>query len=254
MKLSTASKFKQIKRRRILIKGVESGQAMVETVIVLMVTMLLVFGAIQFALIYNAKSTLNYATFEATRAGALNYGDKQSIQFALAAGLSPLFTSVDQADSMLDSVDAVKAARNRVLQEVQAEEFVCIQRLNPQQDAFNAHGIPDPNGMFGRIIPNDHLKYRSSLDRGSDVSIQDANLLKLRVSYCYPMFVPIASRVIKRLMGVENDPDPLDGWTTPTLGSFRDNCFRNDRIPIVAQAIVRMQTPIKNDTFAASCD
>ena len=234
-----------------------NGQAMVETVIILMVLMLLIFGTIQFAMIYNAKNTLNYATFEATRAGALNYGDKQAIQYALAAGLSPLYTSVEPADSMLDSVDAVQEARNDVLAEIQAEEFVCIERLNPQESAFTAHGINDPSGMFDTIIPNDHLKYRSSLDRGSGVSIQDANLLKLKVTYCYPMYVWGVSLALKYLIlpgDFADPPPPPDGWTTPNYGSFRENCFRNDRMPIVAQAIVRMQTPIKNDTFAASCD
>ena len=229
------------------------GQAMAETVVVMMVALLLIFGAIQFALFYNAKTTINYATFEATRAGALNYGDRRAIEYAFASGLSPLYASIDQSDSMLDSVDAVKTARNKVLNEVREGEFLCMERLNPQSSAFNAHGINDPSGRFGVIIPNDHLKYRSSIDRGSGVSIQDANLLKLKVTYCYPMFVPIISSVIKRLMGVQPDPDPLENWTTPRLGNFRENCFANDRIPIVSQAIVRMQTPIKNDAFDTDC-
>ena len=39
------------------------GQAMVEYIIVLPVLLMLVLGAIQFALLYQVKSTLNYATF-----------------------------------------------------------------------------------------------------------------------------------------------------------------------------------------------
>jgi hypothetical protein len=140
-----------------------------------------------------------------------------------------------------------------VLGEINDGEFVCMERLNPQNNAFNAHGIDDPLGRFDTIIPNDHLKYRTTDDNGSDVSIQDANLLKMKVTYCYPMFVPVVSSVIQRLMGVETDPTPLENWDTPNLGSFRENCFANNRIPIVSQAIVRMQTPIKNDSFDDDC-
>ena len=50
----------------------QRGQAMVETLIVMFVTLILLFGIIQFGLFYNAKTVLNYAAFEAARAGSLN--------------------------------------------------------------------------------------------------------------------------------------------------------------------------------------
>ena len=77
---------------------------MVETLIVLFVALLLLLGIVQFGLIYNAKLTLDYAAFEAARAGAVNYADRRAIEYALARGLAPLYTSVDPGDSSMDKV------------------------------------------------------------------------------------------------------------------------------------------------------
>src|SRR5687768_13719339 len=167
------------------------GQAMAETVIILPVVLLLILGALQFALIYHAKITLNYATFEATRAGALNHGSRRAIEYGLARGLVPLYTSVRPGESDFDKMEEVKETYKRIMGEINGadpstpddtdDNIVCIQRLNPDNDAFIAHGInlggvlPDP------IIPNDNLLYRSTDPNGSNVSVQEANLLKIKV-------------------------------------------------------------------------
>jgi len=233
----------------------QTGQAMVETVVVIFVTLLLLLGIIQFALIYSAKTTLTYAAFEAARAGAVNYADRTAIEYALARGLAPLYTSVTPAQSSVSSakVSEVKNSRDRIWAELTAGDYTCIERINPSTNAFTAHGIADPSGRFSKVIPNDNLLYRSALPKAG-VSIQDANLLKLRITYCYPMYVPIISNTIKRLMGLMADPDPIPGWTTPSIGSFTTKCYQDDRFPIVAQGIARMQTPAKNDTFDTNCD
>lgn len=244
-------------------RRIQHGQAMVETLVVLFVTLLLLLGIIQFGLIYNAKTTLNYATFEAARAGALNYADKTAIEYGLARGLAPLYTSVTTADGRLKKVSKVQQARDDVMDEIRAGQFACIERLNPPASAFSTYAVDDPTGIFPGedLIPNDHLHYRKAI-ASSGLSIQDANLLKLRVTYCYPMYVPIISTTIKRLMGLTPESASLvatgqTGATQGTLtpkGSFQSNCYSQDRFPIVAQAIVRMQTPVKNDIFPASCD
>lgn len=222
---------------------------MVETVVILFVALLL--GIIQFGLIYNAKTTLNYAAFEAARVGALNFADRTSIEYGLARGLSPLYTSVTKADGRLDTVKKVQSARDRVFDEIEDGEFVCIERVNPDRSAFVAYGVPDSTGNFPgeQLIPNDHLLYRSALVKGATtVSIQDANLLKLRVTYCYPMYVPFISNTVKRLYGLMYDPRPSTTRLTPA-GSFQRNCLEKDRFPIVAQAVIGMQTPVRNDDF-----
>lgn len=254
------------------IRRSQRGQAMVETVIVFAVMLLLVLGAIQFALIYHAKVTLNYATFEAARAGALNHASRRAVEYALARGLAPLYAYVPPGSSMLDKVERVKQARNRVMDEINGDDpavpndpgetAVCIERINPSPAAFSAYGIPDPNGVLPYdVIPNDNLLYRESVASGGVPTIQDANLLKIRVTYCYPLIVPFISTLIRKLMlGAEpGDPAVPEGWTTPSVGNFREQCFEGDggtpRFPVVAHSTVRMQTPAMFDpAFATSCD
>ncbi|HEY3487446.1 MAG TPA: TadE family protein [Gammaproteobacteria bacterium] len=240
---------------------------MAETVIILPVMLLLVLGALQFALIYHAKITLNYATFEAARAGALNYGSRRAMEYALARGLTPLYTSVRPGESDLDKMGEVKAVYSRIMNEINGadpavpddadDRIVCIERLNPGDDAFVAHGInlggvlPDP------IIPNDNLLYRSTDTNGADVSVQDANLLKIKVTYCYHMIVPFISNLIQKLMLGSADPDDPEipeGWNTPTtLGNFKEACYADERFPVESVSIVRMQTPVFNDYFRSDC-
>lgn len=248
-----------------IMKAGQYGQAMVETLIVIFLALLILLGIVQFGLIYSAKSTLNYAAFEAARAGALNYADKGAIEYALARGLAPLYTSIDIADSTIDKVRAVQDARDKVYKEITKGEFACIERINPTTAAINSFAVKDPTGLFPgkKLIPNDHLIYRSRLTK-NDVSIQDANLLKLRVTYCYKMIVPIISTAIQRLTGTTADassdiavgqsPGNSSYNSVTPAGSFQRNCYAQGRFPIVAQAIIRMQTPVKNDLFPASCD
>ncbi len=239
---------------------------MVETLIVVFLTLLILLGIVQFGLIYNAKTTLNYATFEAARSGAINYADRNAIEMGLARGLAPLYTSINAADGPLTRVGAVQQAQTQVLQEIQQGQFACIERINPPVSAFTSGlAVADPTGKYTgqKLIPNDHLKYRSK-KTFNGLSIQDANLLKLRVTYCYPMIVPIISTAIQRLTGTapatatplatgQSQDAPTYGSIIPP-GAFQANCFAQGRIPIVAQAIIRMQTPVKNDTFPQNCN
>ncbi len=231
------------------------GQSMVEFIIVFPVLILLLLGALQFGLIYHAKTTLNYATFEATRAGALNHGDPERIGDAFARGLSPLYTHDD-------TVRAVQTARDKVMAEVKAAEFVCIERISPNSSHFRDLAITGPDG--DDEIPNDNLMYRDPAPAGTpSLSIQDANLLKLRITYCYPMYVPFVNETIRAVsLGLRNsfNPDGLDSGYQPQVvvgsaakKSFLYNCYDKRRIPIQAQAILRMQTPIREYPFPESC-
>jgi hypothetical protein len=217
---------------------------MVETIVIAPWIALLVGGAFQFALLYHAKTTLNYATFEATRAGSLNNARPNFIENAFARGMAPLYTHKN-------SVDEVKAGRDVVRQDLWGAlppnppnpntQYVRIEILNPRAEHFETsnHGIEVDDGYE---IPNDNLMYRPPTIRAG-VSIQDANLLKLRVTYCYPMYVPVVNKTIATLVLAA---------TSPPDGSLEDRCLnaqRNPRLPIVAQSIFRMQSPaFREDT------
>jgi hypothetical protein len=70
--------------------------------------------------------------------------------------------------------------------------------LSPSQEAFNVYGIT-ANGV--RYIPNDNLEFRTATPmNGASISIQDANILRIKVTYGYKLKVPLMAAVLKRIM------------------------------------------------------
>ena len=189
----------------------QTGQSMTEFLIVLPIMLMLLLGAIQFAFIYHAKTTLNYATFESAKAGTLENAQISAMENGFSRGLAPLFTHYD-------TLPAVNQARVFVRQEISAGH-VKIERINPSKQSFDDFAI-SINGITQ--IPNDNLMSRAAnVGSLSGQTIQDANLLKIRITYCYPLYVPFVNKIISVVS------------TQCTEG----------RTPITAQAILRMQTP-----------
>jgi hypothetical protein len=217
----------------------QRGQSMTEFIIITPVLLILVFGALQFALIFQAKTTLNYAAFEAARAGALNNADPAAIENALARGLAALYTHDN-------TVEKVSAARERVRKEISGDAsrppFVQVEIINPSTEAYADHGIEVDGDCQ---IPNDNLMYRArTVGSASNQTIQDANLLKLRITYCYPLHVPFVNRLLATLLTRAPSADcPECTGAFVASGSFERACLNNNRFPINAQAIVRMHSP-----------
>lgn len=93
-------------------------------------------------------------------------------------------------------------------------------------------------------IPNSHLRQRHSErapGAASGVSLQDANLLKIEVTYGYQLSVPWVGKMFTRAMRlIDNDN-----------GHF----YTARRIPLKSVATVRMQSPAQRDSnlhFAAN--
>ncbi len=205
-----------------------SGQSMVELLAILSAMLLLIFGTIQFALIWHAKITLNYAVFEAVRAGTLNNATYDAVKEGFARGLAPLY-SFDENDE--DQVGAFQVARSKILEEFDSsEQLIRIERLNPTENSFA--DFADGAGY----IPNDNLRFRSStISHRSGSSIQDANLLHLRVTYWYPLYVPLVNKFMFN--------------TVICSGKWKkDKVCSQDipRIPLTSTTVLRMQTPALN--------
>jgi hypothetical protein len=166
-----------------------SGQAMVELLIIFPTLLMLVLGAFQFALIYQAKSTLNYETFMAARQGALKNGKMTSIKDGLAGGMTPLFAT--EKDDYGNFFKARVIAAVEVFNPLNTR----IDILNPTAAAYNAHKADSETGTE---IPNDNLMYRPVTVKGG-MSVQDANLLTIQVTYCTRLIVPFVNRVIYSL-------------------------------------------------------
>lgn len=272
------------------------GQALVEYLIVFPSLLLLILGAVQFALLYHMKNTLQYATFAAARQGALKNAKMTTIKDALAAGLTPLFTF---------KADLASLAKGRAIAAIEVFNPLTakVELISPTKEAADDFAADDPSDSSKRLIPNDNLMYRPT-DAGSSsgMSIQDANLIKVRVTYCAKLVVPVVNVAIYGMVnGIEGaeilagkffgDPVATGTATTPNMcsqlkdrfGSVMnditdafadvgvDASFLNDalndisstvsgftipgldwdiggyRIPITAEAVVRMQSPARFD-------
>ncbi len=233
-----------------LAKRRQQGQAIAEYIYVFPILILLILGAIQFGFIYQTKATLNYATFAATRKGALNNGAMSAIVEGLISGMMPLFAHSSSTGGARN-MDLLKNAWKLASDQLTDPKLTTITIVNPTPQALSAY---EGDSESGDEIPNDNLMYRSTDIAGGNMNIQDANLLKVRVTYCYRMAVPILNKLIYNLV-IDPAPSPTVGDTAADMlaseggGATTKPCTGIDdeyRIPITSEAVVRMETPFKD--------
>ena len=207
----------------------DRGAAMTELLVVMLGLVPLTMGTIQGALIYNAKNVVNYATFEAARAGAVKNARRSAMKRELARHLTPLYGGGRDSTSLAKAY--LKARLDTSLPAVPGTNLGSGTRLeiiSPSKEAFDDFGV-NIDGV--RQIPNDHLKYRSRrVGSASGVNIQDANILKIKVTYGYKLTVPVVNRIIGKTMALV-DPGHASYYLADP-----------PRLPIVATATVRMQS------------
>jgi hypothetical protein len=293
--MNALSGSSRAQRRRLKRRQGMGGQSMVEFLILLPSLLLIVFGIIQFSLIFQANSILRHAAFIGARQGALSNGKMESIKDGVASAMTPLFMRVNSPSG--PGINDLARARMISTIEIFNPHTTFIEILSPTREAFAEHN----NGV---AIPNDNLMYRPTTVLGGvsgvpGVSVQDANLLKIRVSYCFKLVVPFVNKLIygmavgleetKVLTGIsfndagstESKPNictninkvkaeaadsvvnqinsragplaPLTGSLSSTATTIINNAFDNVpllnwnmggvRIPIVTEAVIRMQTP-----------
>lgn len=201
----------------------QRGAAIVEATIALPLLIVVIVAAVQFAFVYQAKATLNHAALQAARAGAVSNATPSAIRHALARGLAPLASP----DASLEGV--AEAAAN-----IEGELLTNarIRILNPTREAFDDFAV-EVDGV--RELPNDRLHARST-QRGANggLNIQDANLLRVEITYGYELKVPLVSGLLARLLSSAREGD-----------AFHQQLLRRGRLPITATATVRMQSPLR---------
>ncbi|HEY0686306.1 MAG TPA: TadE family protein [Steroidobacter sp.] len=214
-----------------VLRAVQRGGAVVETLIVMPVLVMVIAGAFQAAMIYEAKATLNHATLQAARSGAVNNANINSIRAGLARGLLPLYSP----DSSLGGLTGTLTTK--VLPDVATSS---IRILNPTTEAFQDFGV-NVHGV--REIPNDRLYLRpTTTGSRSGLTIQDANLLRVQVRYGYELKVPVVRWVFR--LGLR--------LTRPDLDNVERAMVAANRLPMIATATVRMQTPARQNSAVMS--
>lgn len=220
------------------------GASLTEFVIVTPIAILFVFCIIQAGLLYMAKLTLNNAVFMAARHGANNHAKESEIKDSLAKGLIPFYID---AFSKPDATSMGIAYGKAKLALINPLNFNKVEIISPSPAMYATYGINSP---AGRYIPNDNLEYRDANPRTSadgQISIRDANILKIKVTYAYDIDkVPLMAILLRRLMctGFVNNGS-VDAWSASNLQGYDiPSCayYINKKLPIVAYATVQMQS------------
>jgi outer membrane protein OmpA-like peptidoglycan-associated protein len=231
----------------------QRGASLIEFSIVAPAVTLVGMGALQFALMFNAKNHLNHAAFMAARAGATNHAvltdgtvSTASIQGAYIRALVPLYIGESNPDEI---EEITKKAREDLADNLQ------IEIINPTQESFvdwNDAALSatlgkgkGPNGSNARVIRNTGQAHAGNqVGTASGQTIQEANLLKIRVTHGYQPAVPVMSKLF---LYFYQHVLPQSGLT-----AFEKQLLDNERIPVITQATVQMQShPIWQQAMAS---
>jgi hypothetical protein len=226
----------------------QRGASIAEFVIVIPFALLVVLGLIQLGLMFVAKQIVNEATFVAARAGAVQNARIDPMRAALIKALIPFYQDSTDTSSLARVANAYIGAKRDLLPLPAPFSNLDITVLNPNSDVFADFGLTDSHNQT--YIPNDNLEYRDYTKRGqrSRLSIQDANILKIRVTYAYQLKVPLMQTVYKSVMcGFDSGVNAFGRGRGLLFGraSIRDclQFYDRGRVPIVSYATVQMQTP-----------
>lgn len=204
----------------------QSGQAIVEMIILWPSLILLTLGTLQMALLYRDKAVFNDAVFRAAREGALNHAYVNIMNKKLVEGLVPLYqkrapTATAYSEAFVSAYidNGIDPTSGNV---VGIRSSISIDLVTPNRSIFGAFRTPiyelaegceesvetvtrgNNRTRCARLgerlftqIPNDNLHIRPSatssvvvLGESVRMNLQDANLLKINAHWCAPLSVP----------------------------------------------------------------
>lgn len=194
-----------------------------ETLLAAPIVLLLGLGALQWALLLHARTALEYALFDAARAGSVAHARPDAIEAGLARGLLPFW----QGAGMPRAHGAALVAAQARLAQGLAAGWVDWRQIAPTQESFADWSEPALDG-FGRPmpgvpeIPNDSLQWswlrmpaggvaamrgREPIGARSQQTLNDANVLKLELRYGVPLVVPFVGSIAAWTMRIVDGCD-----------------------------------------------
>ncbi|MDP2197899.1 MAG: pilus assembly protein, partial [Sulfurimicrobium sp.] len=206
----------------------QHGSAMIEFTVVGPIIMLLGLAMLQYSLLFFAKNQINYAGFMAARAGSMSHAGESEIREAYAKALIPLYGGGQNSAELATAygkagTDVAGHAR--------------IELLNPTRESFDDWNDPYLQNTVGngkRVIPNGGQAYKNpdTIGAASGQSIQDANLLKLRITHGYEPKIPVIRTIYTRYLQ----------WLDTGEDAYYSQQVNAGRIPIVGHVTVQMQS------------
>ncbi|MEC5217623.1 hypothetical protein RCH09_002583 [Actimicrobium sp. GrIS 1.19] len=201
---------------------------MVEFAVVGPVITLMGLASLQYGLLFFNKNQLNHASFMAARAGSTGNADIDKIQRAYAQALIPSYGGGTDTAKLESSFQ-------KALTDVQNHSRVEI--LNPTAESyadFNDSALQNSEGKGKRVIPNGGQAFKSAADirTSSGQNIQDANLLKLRITMGYAPQVPMMGTLYRKVLS----------WMDDGKDAFNTALLQGGRIPVVTHVVMQMQS------------
>ncbi|WP_435102104.1 TadE/TadG family type IV pilus assembly protein [Arhodomonas sp. AD133] len=239
-------------------RGRSQGATLAEMLYVMPLFFVLLFGILEVAYMYRTRATLNVATFQATRAGAMNHALRGPMRDALARGMMPLYMDADTGVTNYASAFATSRAMvtglNALPDWVAVDPVVIVSPTKQIFDKFSVTRrvrLPDGPPDDRAVIPSDNLKWRSTDTRRvnvngerQEINIQDANLLKVRTYWCHELLTPLLDRLIHSAVTI--GPDSPEQRACDRLAAV--SADDHDRyIAITSQSIVRMESDVFYD-------
>jgi len=209
----------------------QRGASMAEFITIAPILMLIGLGTVQAGLVYHGKTTLNYATFEAARAGATRHAQPGPMRRELGARLGAIYGGDGSTEMVANAI-----ARSMIELEspVNLDGSLApptrLEILNPTIEAFDAWGKPSLEHDNRTVIPNSHLRHQNaSAGAGTPgLTLRDANLLKIEVTHGFELKVPLVSKLLTGALTIIDPENAL--------------FYASGRLPIKSVATVRMQS------------
>lgn len=226
----------------------QRGAAMLEFAVVGPLLTLLGLASVQYGLLFNAKNLINHASFMAARAGSTGNARIDTIERAYLRGLIPLYGG---GRTLQETTESLAKATADMAGNVQ------IEMLNPTRESFDDWNDPRLQALFNtgakRVIPHRHLAHnlndRAVLEKlgnsrelrnvqgslvkpSSGQSLEDANIIKLRITHGYEPKVPLVGRVYATFLK----------WLDVKDNAFETRLIESGRVPVVSHVTLQMQT------------
>ncbi len=180
----------------------QSGQAAVESALIIPMMVFIVLGTIQLGMVHHARLMTEYGAYRAARAGIVNHGDCNIMRKATLTALLPTLGPLNGMPGRVDTLDFTKDVHEEYLHALfirpRFNNFISVfpkyatgglplfrlEVVNPRRSDLDGLFATYGSHMQGREVDYDDIR---------DDRIVDANLLSIRLTYFYEMRIPFAN-------------------------------------------------------------
>ncbi len=223
----------------------EHGSAMIEFLIVGPLLWVILLSIVQIAMLFVARTEVDYATFMAARAGTTGHAELTVMRNAYLMAAIPMYGGGSDSTQLADAY--LRASRDLL-----TDGHLLLRMTNPTSASYVDWGDPTLRAFEGdngapapgcgvptqRVIPGHNLAYWSSADIGSTSgqSIHDASVLKLEAMQGVRQIIPLADSLFLHVMRAE------DPHAQTVSGLFYTEQLAQGRFPVRSEVTLHMQS------------